>query len=168
MKIKDTINFTKLREKGPKILDVQGDEVVQVVSKTGLKCIVDQEYLLTLQAERAANLVRLGLKKEQRIQIDFDKVISRIEKKSSHLINLLKEDEDIQESDLSKENTIETLENILNGFSPAIEFFAKNYSKIEETADSIGVNLDESSINEMKNFFLSYKKYNEYLNKKEK
>jgi hypothetical protein len=51
MNIKKTINFKELRDKGVSALNIKGDEIVQVFTKEGVACIVDQEYLFGLFAE---------------------------------------------------------------------------------------------------------------------
>lgn len=51
MNIKKTINFKELRDKGVAALNIKGDEIVQVFTKDGVACIVDQEYLFGLFAE---------------------------------------------------------------------------------------------------------------------
>ena len=45
MKIKSTINFKALRDKGPSSLDIKEDEVVQITTKNEILCVVRQEFL---------------------------------------------------------------------------------------------------------------------------
>lgn len=66
MKIKDTINFKTLREKGPKAIEINGEEVVQVVSSNKeILYVVTQEYLMKLLTMENALLIQNGLKEEK-------------------------------------------------------------------------------------------------------
>lgn len=48
MNIKNTIQFKTLRDKGVSALDIKDDEIVQVYTKDGVKCIVTQDHLFKL------------------------------------------------------------------------------------------------------------------------
>jgi hypothetical protein len=84
MNLKETINFKSLREKGPAAIDVQGDEVVQVISKGAeIKVIITQEHYLNLLSAYNASLVRAGIKKEELVDIEdrlesFEASLSKI------------------------------------------------------------------------------------------
>lgn len=92
MKVKDTINFKTLREKGPSAIEIEGEEVVQLVSsKKEMLCIVRQEYLLQLESAYHNLLVNQGIRKEEITNIDFDKKIGNSSLKN--LMNLAREDE---------------------------------------------------------------------------
>lgn len=51
MNIKNTIQFKTLRDKGVSALDIKDDEIIQVYTKDGVKCIVTQEHLFKLFAD---------------------------------------------------------------------------------------------------------------------
>jgi hypothetical protein len=52
MNIKKTINFKELRDKGINALDIYNDEVIQLKGKSQIYCVVTQEYLLNLLADK--------------------------------------------------------------------------------------------------------------------
>lgn len=95
LNIKKTINFKTIRDQGPKSIDIQGDEVVQIVSshKQELLCVVTQEFLMSLIASYNYSLVHAGVKKEEVINIDFNEKIKEMEKDIKKLLKIAKEDE---------------------------------------------------------------------------
>lgn len=84
MNLKETINFKTLRAKGPSAIDLQGDEVVQVVSKgSDIKVIITQEFFLNLLNCKNELLRRAGKKEELTVNIEdrlqvFEDKLSRI------------------------------------------------------------------------------------------
>ena len=52
MNIKKTINFKELRDKGINALDISNEEVIQLKGKSQIYCVVTQEYLLKLLADK--------------------------------------------------------------------------------------------------------------------
>lgn len=48
MKIKDTINFKALRDKGPSSLELAEEEVIQLTTKKEMLCIIRQDFLQEL------------------------------------------------------------------------------------------------------------------------
>lgn len=73
MNIKDTINFNTLREKGPKAIELEKDEVIQIVSKnSNIKVVISQDYFLKLQTAYNNLLINSGNMKEELVEIDFE------------------------------------------------------------------------------------------------
>lgn len=80
MNLKDTINFKTLRERGPAAIDVEGDEVVQVVSKGAeIKVIISQQHYLNLLAASNQLMVRAGLKQDE--TVDFEERLQSFEER---------------------------------------------------------------------------------------
>lgn len=91
MKIKDTINFKTLREKGPSSIELTDDEVVQLVSRNSdIKVIVTQEYFLTLLSAYNNILQKNADRKENRVSIE-DR-LSSFEEKMDSIYGLIRED----------------------------------------------------------------------------
>lgn len=93
MKVKQVINFKMIREKGPAAFDIEGDEVIQLVSSgREIKCIVTQEYLLTLEALKEKSLANLGVELK-RTPYNRDEIKEKFHKKVAAVLNLALEDE---------------------------------------------------------------------------
>jgi hypothetical protein len=96
MNLKETMNFTKLREKGPAGLDLKNDEVIQLITRDSeIKVIITQEYFFNLLATYNDVLIRNGLKQEKRINIE-DKLVE-LEEEMREMFKLVQEDKDKEE-----------------------------------------------------------------------
>jgi hypothetical protein len=96
MNLKETINFKTLREKGPSAVDIKGDEVVQIVGKgSEIKVIITQEYFLNLLSAYNNILVRNGIKKEEKVNLE--EMIGEFQAELKEMRKLL--DEDFREVD---------------------------------------------------------------------
>lgn len=99
MKIKGTINFKQLREKGPSSIDVKDDEIVQLVSRgKDIKYIVNAQHYLELNAMKASLLENAGLKKQETVEIDFNnpKFKKSLEDRFNNLSKVLNDDDSLQ------------------------------------------------------------------------
>lgn len=91
MNLKDTINFTKLRERGPSGVDVKDDEVIQLVTRDSeIKVIITQEYFLNLLSAYNYSLVRTGHKKQELVNIE--EKLEGFQKELDELLQLSRED----------------------------------------------------------------------------
>ena len=91
MNLKETINFTKLREKGPAGLELKDDEVIQLVTRDSeIKVIITQEYFLELLSVHNDLLTRNGFKKGKRINIESKLV--ELEDEMKEMFKLVQED----------------------------------------------------------------------------
>lgn len=91
MNIKDTINFKKIREKGPKSIEIKDDEVVQIVSgDKEILCVVRQAYLFQLEQAMQSLLLERGLTTHK--EIDFNEKIKSLDNRFNEIIKLIKED----------------------------------------------------------------------------
>lgn len=71
LNIKDTINFTTLREKGPSSLDVKDEEVVQLVAKNSeIKIILSQEYFMKMYNCYVANMNKFNSTLETEVNVE--------------------------------------------------------------------------------------------------
>lgn len=96
MNLKETMNFTKLREKGPAGLDLKNDEVIQLVTRDSeIKVVITQEYFLTLLSVYNNVLIENGHKKEERVNLK-DK-IAEFEQELKELVKLTQEDKENEE-----------------------------------------------------------------------
>ena len=93
MNLKETMNFTKLREKGPTGLDLKNDEVIQLITRDSeIKVIITQEYFLNLLSTYNDVLIRKGLKVEKRVNIE-DKLVE-LEEEMKEIFKLVHEDKE--------------------------------------------------------------------------
>lgn len=91
MKIKETINFKKLRSKGPSSIDVKDDEIVQLVSRgKSIKYIVDAQHYLDLYTMKETLLINKGLKRQTEVNSEQKKNI--LEKRFNNIANLVNSD----------------------------------------------------------------------------
>lgn len=100
MKIKGTINFKELREKGPSSIDVKEDEIVQLVSRgKDIKYIVNAQHYLELNATKASLLEHAGLKKQETVEVYFNdpEFKKNFDKKFKKLEKVLNDDDSLQE-----------------------------------------------------------------------
>lgn len=96
MNLKETINFTKLREKGPAGLDLKNDEVIQLITRDSeIKVIITQEYFLNLITTYNDVLNRNKFKNEKRVNIE-DKLVE-LEEEMREMFKLVQEDKDKEE-----------------------------------------------------------------------
>lgn len=94
LKIKKTINFKMLREKGPNCIDIKKDEVVQIVStKKEILYVVTQEYLMELVSAHNSLLIHSGLKKEQIVEINFNEKLKEIQDRAKKISEIAKDDD---------------------------------------------------------------------------
>lgn len=89
IKVKDTVNFKTLRDKGPAALEVEGDQVIQIVGKdSSIKVVMSQDYFLRLVSAYDSILISKGLREESRVQPgNLEQIIQRLEGK---LISVVK------------------------------------------------------------------------------
>ena len=98
MNLKETINFTKLREKGPAGLDLKNDEVIQLITRDSeIKVIITQEYFLNLLSSYNDILIRNGFKKEKKLNIE-DKLVE-LEEEMKEMFKLVYEDKNKDEEE---------------------------------------------------------------------
>ena len=95
MNLKETINFKALRDRGPSAIEVEGDEVVQLVSRNSeIKVIVNQEYFLQLLSAYNNLLRQTGQKEEKVVEIDLQERMGELEDKFVKIAKLVNEDEE--------------------------------------------------------------------------
>lgn len=93
MKLKDTINFKTLREKGPAAIDVKGDEVVQIISKgSEIKVIISQDHYLNLLSAYNQLLNRAGTRQDE--LVNFEDRLQTFEEKLSKILHVTEEKEE--------------------------------------------------------------------------
>lgn len=98
MNLKDTINFKALREKGPKAIEVENDEVVQVVSRgSDIKVVISQDYFLKLLTAYNNLLINTGSLKEEVVEVDFEKRLGELEDRYTKIAKMVNEEENNKE-----------------------------------------------------------------------
>ena len=94
MNIKNTINFKTIRDKGPKSIDIKGDEIVQIVSSgKEILYVVTQEHLLQLLSAYNSLLIHTGHKKEEIVTIDLNDKMEEMKNELKKIMKIAKEDE---------------------------------------------------------------------------
>lgn len=174
MNIKETINFTKLREKGPKSLEIKDDEIIQLVSSgQEIKCIVTQEYLLSLESCREQVLIRQGLKEEKRVLHDPNKLKGEFKKKLENIMEIAKEDDDYYnqaertsvDSDevVALKRKLAEAEKVIRGIREAVDIVSDHYLAVEEHAGVVGLSLDRESARRVKEFWDAHTLFDQYV-----
>lgn len=91
MNLKDTINFTKLRERGPAGIDLKNDEVIQLITRDSeIKVVITQEYFLNLLSVYNDVLIRNKLKEEK--TVNLEEMLGGFQSELKEILNLSKED----------------------------------------------------------------------------
>jgi hypothetical protein len=95
LNVKKIINYKMLRDQGKKVVDIKGDEVIQLVSRgeEDIKIIVNQTYFMELLSAYNQLLIRAGLKEEKTITIDEAR-LKEFEKKLDRVLKVANADEE--------------------------------------------------------------------------
>lgn len=86
LNIKDTINFTTLRERGPSSLEVSNEEIIQIVARNSdIKIVLTQEYFMKMYNCYMATMNKHNSTKEK--EINVEEKIKELEKRFINIAN---------------------------------------------------------------------------------
>ena len=93
LNIKDTVNFTTLREKGPSSIDLKNDEIIQVVSKgTEIKIVLTQEYFMKMYNCYISSMNKFNATEEP--EVNVQEKSSSLESRFMKIADLANQKED--------------------------------------------------------------------------